>query len=89
MCPICQSVIGEGEKGAGVASQAPDYGPQRLRAARTMATAMAASAAERAVLVGRGRWAGGGGRPADWRRGWDAFDAALSAGGGVSLVAAR
>lgn len=50
---------------------------------------MAASAAERAVLVGRARRAGGGGRPADRRRGWDGFDAALSAGGGVSLVTAR
>lgn len=54
-----------------------------------MATAMAASAAERAVLVGRVRRAGGGGRPADRRQGWDGFDAALSAGGGVSLVTAR
>lgn len=40
--------------------QVPDYRPQRGRAAATMATAMAASAAERAVLVRRGRWVAGG-----------------------------
>lgn len=36
-----------------------------------------------------GTRAEGGGRPADWQRGRDGIDATLSAGGGVSLVAAR
>lgn len=45
---------------AGTVHQVPDYRPQRRRAAATMATAMAATAAERAVLVRRGRWVAGG-----------------------------